>query len=175
VTKHVGIKKVLRYAVAIVASICLVGAVLKTYQFMQLSADALYNEAYVDYQLPHIDTSSSKSNLGIDNLFRKKDFKAIIRESKKTYLPNDKTFLLIGMSHLHTNDPFKAIAAFKQIKPSGNYSQQAQYYLSLAYLKNNDYDQALGLIEQIKNNKTHLYHQHFSSSYLNKIQMLKWK
>ncbi len=174
-TKHVGIKKVLRYAVAIVASICLIGAVLKTYQFMQLSADALYNEAYVDYELPHIDTSSSTNNVDIENLFRKKDFKAIIKESKKPRLPDDKTFLLIGISHLQTNDPFNAIAAFKQIKPFGNYSQQAQYYLSLAYLKNNDYDQALGLMEQIKNNKTHLYSRHFSSSYLNKIQMLKWK
>ncbi len=174
-TKPVGVKKLLRYAVAIVASICLIGAVLKTYQFMQLSADALYNEAYVDYELPHIDTSSSTNNVDIENLFRKKDFKAIIKESKEPRLPDDRTFLLTGISHLQTNDPFNAIAAFKQIKPSGNYSQQAQYYLSLAYLKNNDYDQALGLMEQIKNNKTHLYSRHFSSSYLNKIQMLKWK
>ena len=174
-TKPVGVKKLLRYAVAIVASICLIGAVLKTYQFMQLSGDALYNEAYVDYELRHIDTSSSTNNVDIENLFLKKDFKAIIKESKEPRIPDDKTFLLIGISYLHTNDPFNAIAAFRQIKHSGNYFQTAQFYLALAYLKNSDYDQALGLMHQVKNNKSHPYHNHFSTSFLVKVRTVKWK
>lgn len=173
--KPLGVKKILRYGMAVAASICLVVAFLKAYQFLQLSPDSLYNEVFVNYQLPLTDNNSSTENIRIENLYRQKNFKAIIKESKKPRLPDDKTFLLIGMSYLHTNDPFNAIAAFRQIKPSGNYFQEAQYYLSLAYLKNNDYDQALGLMQHIKNNKTHIYHQHFSSSFLGKIRMLKWK
>ncbi len=174
-TKPLSVKKILRYGMAIVAVICLIVAVVKTYQFLQLSADNLYNEVFVNYQLLLTDNNSTTDTVRIESLYREKNFEAVIRESKKPRLPDDKNFLLIGISYLHTNDPFNAIAAFRQIKHSGNYFQEAQYYLSLAYLKNNDYDQALGLMQQIKNNKSHIYNQHFSSSFLSRIRMLKWK
>ena len=174
-SKPFGVREILRYGMAIVAVIILIVAVIKTYQFLQLSADGLYKEVFVNYELPLSDDSSSAKMVKIENLYRKKSFKAIIAEAKKPRVPDDKTFLLIGISYLETNDPFNAIATFRQIKPGGNYKQEAQYYLSLAYLKNNDYDQALGLMQQIKNNNSHPYHEHFSSSFLNKIKTLKWK
>ncbi len=169
------LKKILRYTMAFIASICLVVAVVFTYKFLQLTPDKLYKEAFVDYHLPHADKSGTMENKQIENYYHLKNYKAIIKESKKKRLPNDKIFLLIGISYLQTNDAFNAIAALRQIHPSGNHYQDAQYYLSLAYLKNNDYDQALGLMHQIKNNEKHIYHNHFSQFYLNSIRMLKWK
>jgi len=175
VGKSVSVKKILRYGMAIVAGIFLVVAIVKIYQFLQLSTDGLYREVFVNYQLPLTNDTSLSDRAKIEDMYRKKNFKAIIAEAKRPRVPDDKTFLLIGISYLETNDPFNAIATFRQIKPTGDYKQEAQYYLSLAYLRNNDYDQALGLMQQIKNNKSHGYHEHFSSSFLDKIRMLKWK
>ncbi|HVE60255.1 MAG TPA: hypothetical protein VNA26_00435, partial [Chitinophagaceae bacterium] len=137
--KPVNVKKIFRYGMATAAGICLVLIVVKTYQFIQLSTDKLYNNAFVNYELP-VSDSSSEDGVLIENLYRQKNFKVIIKEAKKPRLPDDKTFLLIGIDNLHVDNPFNAIAAFRQIKPSGNYFHEAQYYLSLAYLKNNDYD-----------------------------------
>lgn len=160
---------------AFVASICLVVAVVSIYKFLQLSPDKLYQEAFVSYQLPHAGIDQTMENKKIENLYYSKNYKAIIKASKKTLLPNDRNFLLIGLSHLQMNDAFNAIAAFRQIHSSGKYYQDAQFYLALAYLKNNDYDQAIGLMQQIKNNEQHIYRNHFSSSFLNNIRILKWK
>ncbi len=171
----ISLKKLVRYTMAFAAGICLIAAIVLTYKFLQLSPDRLYDDVFVIYHLPLTRKSQNKENKKIEDLYYSKNYKLIIKESKKPRLPDDKTFLLIGMSHLQTNDAFNAIAAFRQITSSGRYYHDAQFYLSLAYLKNNDYDQALGLMQQIKNNEKHIYRQHFSSSFLNDIRMLKWK
>lgn len=174
-SRVISLKKTLRYGMAVTAGICLVVAIVKTYQFLELSPDSLYNEVFVNYQLRDSGNTLSRVNGTIENLYLKKNFAAIIKESKKPRLPDDETFLLIGISYLHTNDAFNAIAALRQIKHSGDYFQTAQYYLALAYLKNNDYDQALGLMQQIKNDKSHPYYNYFSSSFLKRVRMVKWK
>ncbi len=160
---------------AFAASICLVVAVVSIYKFFQLSPEKLYQKTFVNYHLSNPDNNQTIENKTIANLYYLKNYKSVIKESKKTLLPNDRNFLLIGLSHLQMNDAFNAIAAFRQIHPSGKYYQDAQFYLALAYLKNNDYDQAIGLMQQMKNNEKHIYRDHFSSSLLNNIRMLKWK
>jgi len=175
VNNTISLKKILRYIMAFVAGICLIVIVVSTYKFLKLSSDKLYKDAFVSYRLPFTGITHTTESERIENYYHLKNYKAIIAEAKKPRLPDDKIFLLIGVSYLHTNDPFNAIATFRQINPSGDYYQDGQYFLSLAYLKNNDYDQALGLMQQIKNNEKHIYHKHFSSSFLNNIRMLKWK
>jgi hypothetical protein len=51
----------------------------------------------------------------------------------------------------------------------------AEYYLALAYLKNNDYDQAIELMNVIHDNSSHLYTKKFSRKYINRVKRLKWR
>jgi hypothetical protein len=51
----------------------------------------------------------------------------------------------------------------------------AEYYLALAYLKNNDYDQSIELMNAIHANSTHFYTKKFSRKYINRVKRLKWR
>ncbi len=51
----------------------------------------------------------------------------------------------------------------------------AEYYLALSYLKNNETAEALPLFKKIHNNKAHLYNNKVSSWFLRKLQLLSWK
>ena len=96
----------------------------------------------------------------------------------KLYSDHDR--LLAGLAFLELNNPAKAIPHLKKIL-SGNKNaksqvvQSAEYYLSLAYLRNQDYDLALELMEKINSDPSHLYHQNITARLIRKVKMLKWK
>jgi predicted negative regulator of RcsB-dependent stress response len=85
------------------------------------------------------------------------------------------------MSFLETNDLSRAISNFQvviaDVKDDKNYALKdaAEYYLALAYLKNNDYDQAIELMNTIHNNSSHLYTKKFTLKYVRKVKRLKWR
>jgi len=85
------------------------------------------------------------------------------------------------MSFLETNDPSRAISNFQvviaDVKNDKNSALKdaTEYYLALAYLKNNDYDQAIELMNMIHDNSSHLYTKKFSGKYIKKVKQLKWR
>jgi len=85
------------------------------------------------------------------------------------------------MSYLEANDLSKAISNFQvvlaDVKDDKNsmLKDGAEYYLALTYLKNNDYDQAIELMNTIRENSSHMYKNKFSRKYINKVKRLKWR
>jgi outer membrane protein assembly factor BamD (BamD/ComL family) len=92
-----------------------------------------------------------------------------------------KDVFLTGMSYLETNDLSKAISSFQVViadvkeDKTTVLKDAAEYYLAMAYLKNNDYDQAIELMNTIHDNSGHLYKNMFSQKYINKVKRLKWR
>ncbi|MBD0333059.1 MAG: tetratricopeptide repeat protein, partial [Chitinophagaceae bacterium] len=100
---------------------------------------------------------------------------AVVQFSKNKIL-TDEDKLLIGISYLQLNNLSSAISVLAPITVrENNFKQDAEYYLALAYLKNEDYDKALDLMQAIKSNPQHVYHQKFSDKFIRKVRMLKWK
>jgi predicted negative regulator of RcsB-dependent stress response len=85
------------------------------------------------------------------------------------------------MAYLETNDLPKAISSFQVViadvkdEKAPVLKDAAEYYLALAYLKNNDYDQAIELMNTIHDNSSHLYTKKFSRKYINRVKRLKWR
>ena len=70
--------------------------------------------------------------------------------------------------------------AIKWLEPLSNnfkspYRQQAEYYLALTYLKNEDYDRSIQTLEHIRNSPGHPFQSRISKRTISDIQMLKWK
>ena len=90
-----------------------------------------------------------------------------------------KDVFLTGMAYLETNDLPKAISSFQVViadvkdNKASELKDAAEYYLALAYLKNNDYDQAIELMSLIHDSPSHLYTKKFSPKYLNRVKRLK--
>lgn len=168
------LKRIIRYTVAITASILLIFFLVAAYNFYTLSPGRLFKENYTGYEL----TSNDSASL-IENAYREKKYAEVIKLNKSSVL-SIKDVFLTGMAYLETRNYAKAASTFQvvvaDIKDQRSVLKNAaEYYLALAYLQNSDYDQAIELMNSISNNSSHLYKDKFSSKYINRVKRLKWR
>ena len=173
-------RRIVRYSVAVAASVLLIFVCIVVYNFYRLSSDRLFAENYSAYELTTIRRENDSTESKIEKAYREKNYAGVININKNSVL-SVKDIFLTGMSYLETNDLSKAISSYQVViadikddKTSG-LKNAAEYYLALAYLKNNDYDQAIELMNMIHDNSSHLYTKKFSGKYIKKVKQLKWR
>jgi len=180
VKKTSKIRSIIRYGIPVVASLLLIFVCIEGYNFYRLSPGRLFAENYTAYELATIGGGNDSSESKIEKAYRQKKYGGVIDLSARSIL-SIKDVFLTGMSYLETNDLSKAISNFQVVisdvkdDRSSVLKDGAEYYLALAYLKNNDYDQAIELMNAIHDNSSHLYKGKFSRKYINKVKRLKWR
>ena len=166
------VRKIIRMAMGIAASIALLVAALGIYTY-QLSVEKTFETHFLNYT-----TSVSRGSLEYESktpeLFLERKYQQIVDQSK-TYTPKPADQLLISISYLHLNKPSPAIAILKELQENENYKEDADYYLGMAYLKNNEPDAALDELKKIHNNKAHAYHRQVSDGLIRELRLLTWK
>jgi predicted negative regulator of RcsB-dependent stress response len=174
------VKRIVRYSIAIAASVLLIVVCIVVYNFYRLSSDRLFAENFTAYELTTTNGRNDSTESKIEKAYREKNYKEVIRLNASSIL-SVKDIFLTAMSFLETNDPSRAISNFQvviaDVKNHKNsvLKDTTEFYLALAYLKNNDYDQAIELMNTIHDNSSHLYSKKFSRKYINKIKRLKWR
>jgi tetratricopeptide (TPR) repeat protein len=173
------LRSTIRYIVAVAASVLLIFVVIEGYKFYTLSPEKLYDESYMAYELTTIRGNSDSTESAIAKAYRDKNYAQVIDLNKNSVL-SIKDVFLTGMSFLEMKDYAKAISSFQvvigDVKENKTVLKDAaEYYLSLAYLRNRDYDQAIELMNAIHDNSSHLYKGKFSRKYINRVKRLKWR
>jgi len=174
------VRRIVRYSVAAAASVLLIFVCIVGFNFYRLSSDKLFAEKYSAYESPTIRIENDSTESKIEKAYREKNFAEVIKLNANSVL-SVKDIFLTAMSFLETNDPSRAISNFQvviaDVKDDKNSALKdaTEYYLALAYLKNNDYDQAMELMNTIRDNSSHQYKSKFSRKYINKIKRLKWR
>ena len=170
-------KRIVRYSVAVAASLLLIFVCIEGYNFYSLSAEKLFAEKYSGY---HWMTTDGTTESEIEKAYKEEKYTEVISLNRNSVL-SIKDVFLTGMSYLETNDLSKAISSYQVViaDMKGNKNlmlkDAAEYYLALAYLKNNDYDQAIELMTTIHDNSSHSYTKKFSLKYIKRVKRLKWR
>jgi predicted negative regulator of RcsB-dependent stress response len=174
------VRRIVRYSVTVAASVLLIFVCIVGYNFYRLSSDRLFAENYSAYELTTTRSENDSTESKIEKAYREKNYGKVIELNANSVL-SIKDIFLTAMSFLESNDLSRAISDFQvviaDVKDDKNSALKdaTEYYLALAYLKNNDYDQALELMNAIHDNSSHLYTKKFSSKYINKVKRLKWR
>lgn len=180
VKKMGGLRRVIRYSVAIAASVLLVFAGVEGYKFYKLSPGSLYAENYSSYELITSRDSGETRETAIEKSYRERNYAEVIKLNGNSVLYINDIFLT-GMSYLEMDDAARAISSFQVVLADINDDNKAmlkditEYYLALAYLKNRDYDQAIELMSNIHDDPSHLYKSKFTHKYINRVKQLKWR
>lgn len=169
------VQRVVRYGVAGIATVLLIFVCIEAYNFYSLNPSKLFNEKYKAYELPAApDTVES----GIMKAYREKKYDVVINLNANSVL-TVKDIFLTGNAFLETSDLSKAISSYQvvlaDVKNDAPLKDAAEYYLALAYLKNNDYDQSIELMNSIRDNTSHSYTRKFTRRYINRVKRLKWR
>lgn len=168
-------RKIIRRSMVVAASALLIFIAIQGYHFYQLSPEALYRQSYIAYNV----SATRGENIQvsqIEKFYAEKNYGSVTRLAKAETNLSDRERFLTGLSFLEMNDPGSAIVWFKTLNNQNNpYKQDAEFYLSLAYLLNKDYDHAVPLMQNISNDTAHIYHDRFSKKFIRNVKMLKWK
>ena len=155
----------------------LVGA-FGVYKYMAVTPQSVYNDYYQQYELGRTRGTQSEQ---IETAFRNKEWNKVIEISNTQAQPDNKILFLSGAALLETGKTKEAINKFNTViianKRTGNdyYNDEAEYYLAISYIRNNEPDKASGILNSIKNNKSHLYYPVVSKHSQIDLKLLNWK
>jgi tetratricopeptide (TPR) repeat protein len=168
--KIINMRKAVRITMAVAASLLLIVVGVKFFNASN-SPEQLYNDTFVDYSLP-VERGAQQNNTTVEKDYASRNYTSVIRDAQSNTLSGKDSFLT-AISYLKTGNTTTAIQWLNTVNGGSSFYPDAQFYLSLAYLKNKNYDKALELMSQIHDNRDHPYNSSISSELIEKVKKLK--
>lgn len=173
-------RRILRYVASIAAAILLVAGLFFAYTFFTLSSDKVYSANYKRFELSTT-RDGGVGETASEKAYRAGNYKEVVRihDADEDHTPKGE--FLCGVAALELNDNDKAIKCFNEVLDANKntiekiLNDEAEYYLSLSYIRNKEYDKALSLMNKIKDDKEHVYHERISGKLLRQVKMLTWR
>jgi hypothetical protein len=152
---------------------------LRYYAF--LSSENIFREEFAPYALST--KRGQGSSQDIASLYRSGDYDAYLAEYKVKQLKSLQEIFLAGNAYLVKDQPSRAIESFSQViheneklaPDDQRYFEDAEYFLALAFLQNNDPDKAQPIFQKIASSPQHPYHHEVDKGLLWKISVVKFK
>jgi tetratricopeptide (TPR) repeat protein len=174
-------RRILRYGIAVAASVVLIAGGIIGYTLVNLSSGKVFASHFHAYELGTVRGEDTLQISPVEKAYREKDYKKTVElYAQSPDVPVKETFLA-GMSYLELGDNTKAIDEFKEVladnekTKSGLFKDDAEYFLALTYIRNRDYDYALDLMRSIRDNPEHIYHEKITGKLIRQVKMLKWR
>jgi tetratricopeptide (TPR) repeat protein len=169
-------RRIIRYSIAVAASVLVVFLGTTIYNSNSVSADRLFAENYHSYELSTTRDGGTAES-AIEIAYKAKDYKHVTILSDTSVLT--KNIFLSAMSYMELKNDSKAIEEFQKLiaknEPGGTnvLKDATEYYLSLAYLRSKNYDQALELMNEIHDDPNHTYSEKITAKLISKVKSLK--
>lgn len=170
-------RRIIRYGIAIAASVLVVilGAVI--YNSNSVSSEKLFAENYHSYEVSTT-RNGGTTETAIEKAYKEKDYKQVTVLAD-TSINNIKDLFLTAMAYMELKNNVKAIEEYKKVIAKNESAgtnmlkDEAEYYLALAFLHNKDYDHALEMMNKIHNDPNHIYNEKISAKLIDKVKSLK--
>ncbi len=178
VTKINTNKKIIRYMVAVAASLVLIAGSYMAYNFFTLSPDKVFASRYQSYELVTV-RDANTNETPVEKAYREKNYKEVLRIHDTGEDHTAKGEFLCGTAALELKENDKAIKCFKEVLDTNKQmgqsvlTEEAEYYLSLTYIRTKAYDDALSLLNKIQDDPNHLYNEKVTGKLLRQVKMLK--
>ena len=167
---------IIRYSIAIAASVLVVLLGRVIYNSNNLSSDKLFADNYHSYELSTLRGDDSEET-PVEKAYKEKNYKLVTELADSSGII--KNIFLSAMSYLELKNDARTIQEFKKVigknESAGTnvLKDAAEYFLSLAYLRNKNYDQALKLMNKIYDNPNHLYYEKITGKLIQNVKKLR--
>ena len=156
------------------AAFCLLLGAFAGYLYQKATPQKLFSENYRPYERQILRGSSDFSAL--KNNYANGEMDSVILEfnSSKSLVPED--YLLAGIAFLEKKQPKKAIETFRTMiqnnldSKSDFFEEDAEYYLAMSYLDNQEPEKAMPFFEKIQADKDNRYHESISEWFMIKMK-----
>lgn len=149
------------------------------FKYVRLSSSSLYSEYYTSYE---INTSrGNASQDAIEKAYIAKNWSGVLSLFSPGKDRSNKTDFLAGAADLELKRFDDAIAHFEQIIASNTHSgedyfeDEAEYYLAISWLAKDKVNEAMPILEKIRANKDHLYHDKVEKMSFTDLRLVQYK
>jgi tetratricopeptide (TPR) repeat protein len=162
-----------RYIVRIAAVLILLFGVSALYEYLTATPEKLFNENFKSFNLRETRGAGGSS---LEEAYKKGHMEDVIAQFYFLNPVGAEDYFLAGNAFLSHHEPVKAIRAFLDMQEknkAGNtheFEEDAEYYLALGYLENNEPEKALPILGKIRGDENHPYHKKVSAWFLRKVQ-----
>lgn len=173
------VRNIPKTILSIAATILLLAGLFMLYEYVSLSPKNLFEEKYSQYQTGTMRGSGAASPILLN--YNNKKYDSVIAEYGRITNPAPIEQFLAAQSYLNVNSYEKAIELFtttiqkNKSSKTADLNDEASYYLALSYLRNNQPEKALPILEEIYNDKSQLYHNKVNRLFLIKVKLLSLK
>ena len=173
------VRKLLIISMKVAAAVLIVMLGLGVYQYTTITPDKVFASNYTPYTLG-VNRGTVEKNF-IEKSFQKKNYTAVITQFETLKDASSKESFLAAVAYMETNNYKNAIAAFNNVlskntlEKTSILNDDAQYYLALSYLKNNNVKLSIPIFEMINKNTNHLYNDKVTSAFMRKLKIINWK
>jgi tetratricopeptide (TPR) repeat protein len=156
------IRNISRIAMRVAACALILAGGSVIYKYMSTSAGHIYSEYSQPYDLNTSRGVAAQDEM--DEAYRNKNWTAVTEIFKKKKEKTNKTYFLAGMAALESKNYDDAIGMFQQViaantQSGGDYFEdEAEFYLAMSWLARNEVKEAMPLLDKIRADKNHLYH-----------------
>jgi tetratricopeptide (TPR) repeat protein len=168
-----------RYGLRAAAIILVVMSSTTIYKYFSISSASLYDRYYSGYTLNTARGSGSEQP--IEQAFNAKEWNTVISLAATAKEKDNQTEFLAGMASLEENRYDDAITHFEQVIAVNThagtdiYQDEAEYYLAISWLADKKVNQAMPILEKIKADTHHQYHDKVAKMSFFDLRLAQYK
>ena len=173
------VRNLYRNMMRVAACAVLVAGGARIFKYVRLSSSSLYSEYYTSYELNTSRGSTAQD--AIEKAYTAKNWSEVLTLFSPGKDRSNKTDFLAGLADLELKKFDDAIAHFEQIIASNSHSggdyfeDEAEYYLAISWLAKDKVNEAMPILEKIKANKDHLYHDKVTKMSFTDLRLVQYK
>ncbi|HXD77210.1 MAG TPA: hypothetical protein VN616_05350 [Puia sp.] len=157
------VRSMTRLAMRAAAVILVLGASAVIYKYSVTSASGIYSQYYTPYDL-NTSRGASTAQDDMESAYKAHNWSKVDEAFRKKKNRDNKSYFLEGMADMEARRYDEAIGMFQQVMAANSLSgsdyfeDEAEFYLAMSWLARNDVKEAMPLIDKIRADKNHLYH-----------------
>jgi tetratricopeptide (TPR) repeat protein len=156
------VRSLFRSSLRIAAAGILFLGLATIYKYSTVTGTSLYKEYYSSYTLGTLRGNAAPDVL--EEAYKNRNWRAVVNGFNEASSKTSKSYFLAGMAEMELHHYRQAIIHFEFMlslngKNKDNFFQdEAEYYLAMSYLMNNETEKGVALLRKIRGNKDHLYY-----------------
>lgn len=166
------------YSLKVAAAILLVVTSYTVVAYSGVSADSMYADNFVSYDLPV--TRGGNTQGDIEAAYRSKDWTTVVQAAAQQPV-SQKNIFLAGMAALQLQQYQQAQRFFEQLTVLNKqsfpklFADDNEYYMAITCIKLGQIEKATQLFQLIRGNSHHQYHSQAQEISLFKLKLLEYK
>ncbi len=177
--KGAAIRSLYRNTLRVAACIVILTGGAAIFKYTTTSSAGIYEKYYSTYTLNTSRGTGTQS--AIEEAYNKKSWTEVVNLFNAAKEKNNQSYFLAGIADLELKKYDVAIDKFQQViaanvqSGSDYFQDEAEFYLAMSWLGRNDVNEAIPLLEKIRDNKSHLFHDIVAKMSFTDLRIAQYK